>query len=377
MKLLKIYILIYFFSFSSSRDYSTKPPKNLKHIKNIYSSWSNIESFNRPIITWDYIYYIQRGVLSAFNYNDIIFTPNVFYPYGDNYYLKPIDSYSSTFNDYVMFFTKDCSLRIYNIYDKQFNYNNAILNIRFNDLNSGKCYDSLRIYYGAHSSFIAVYNLNYNKIIVLEILSIYSSSDDEKYRRYMEVKMEGRITKALIFTKYDKALLIGYDSLGNINFWNIKNYCEGIWNNIKVAYNDNLIKSFKFGYSSKEDFATIIDFNKLLIINDYDFLVFDLNTIETIHHFITFDYEVSCLLGLKDGRVLLGTTKGILYLIEYNGLTILELDKKLLCPNKYIYSLSSISNCTPGTTTCYIIAANCGYLKIFEIQSPSNGSSDL
>ena len=71
MKLIKIYILIYFFSFSSSGDYSTKPPKNLKHIKNIYSSWSNIESFNRPIITWDYIYYIQRGVLSAFNYNDI------------------------------------------------------------------------------------------------------------------------------------------------------------------------------------------------------------------------------------------------------------------------------------------------------------------
>ena len=59
MKLLKIYILIYFISFSSSRDYSTKPPKNLKHIKNIYSSWSNIESFNRPVITWDYIYYIS------------------------------------------------------------------------------------------------------------------------------------------------------------------------------------------------------------------------------------------------------------------------------------------------------------------------------
>ena len=208
-------------------------------------------------------------------------------------------------------------------------------------------------------------------------MSIYSSLDDEKYRRYMEVKMEGRITKALIFTKYDKALLIGYDSLGNINFWNIKNYCEGIWNNIKVAYNDNLIKSFKFGYSSKEDFATIIDFNKLLVINVNEFLVFDLNTIELIHRKIIFDFDVSCLLGLKDGSVLLGTTKGILYLIEYNGLTILELDKKLLCPNKYIYSLSSISNCTPGTTTCYIIAANCGYLKIFEIQSPSNGSSDL
>ena len=31
-----------------------------------------------------------------------------------------------------------------------------------------------------------------------------------------------------------------------------------------------------------------------------------------------------------------------------------------------IFSLSSNSNCTPETYTCYIIVANCHYIKIFE-----------
>lgn len=158
-----------------------------------------------------------------------------------------------------------------------------------------------------------------------------------------------------------------------------KNYCEGIWNCLKIAYNDNLIKSFKFRTNSIEDFATIIDEDKMLVINGDDFLVFDLDEIELIYKKQRFFIGITSLLGLKDGNALLGTYNGILFLIKYRYDKIEVLDKRDLCPNKRIYSLSSISNCTPDTYSCYIIAANCdGYIKIFEIQnSSSNKNTEL
>ena len=76
---------------------------------------------------------------------------------------------------------------------------------------------------------------------------------------------------------------------------------------------------------------------------------------------------------------MLGTYNGILFLIKYQYDKIEVLDKRDLCPNQIIYSLSSISNCTPDTYSCYIIAANCDwYIKIFEIQnSSSNKNTEL
>ena len=94
MKSFSIYLLFCFFILNSCyRKIRIKPPKNLKHIKNIYSSWSRIGIHNKPVITWDYIYYNEGNVLKAFNYNKVVFSfPSVFYPYGDNSFLKPIDS---------------------------------------------------------------------------------------------------------------------------------------------------------------------------------------------------------------------------------------------------------------------------------------------
>ena len=139
----------------------------MKHIKNIYTSWSRIRDLNKPIITFDYIYYNEGNTLKAFNYNKIIFSfPSVFYPYGSNSYLKPIDSYSLTSKPYSIFFTKDCSLRLYSIYDAEFNYNNAILNIKFEELKGIDCYDTLRIFYDTETDLIAVYNLKITKFLL-------------------------------------------------------------------------------------------------------------------------------------------------------------------------------------------------------------------
>ena len=376
-KIFNIYLLFCFYVLINSyREYQTKPPTNLKRIETIYSSWSSIGIHNKPIITWEYIYYNQGNTLKAFNYQKVFFSiPSVFYPYGQNSFLKPIDSYSLTFDVYTNFFTKDCSLRLHYISDKEFTYNNAILNLQFNELKGSYCYDTLRIFYDTKSGLMAVYNVEYNKILVIELKSIYSHP---YYEKNLEVKMKRQIIKSLIYSRNlgEKVLLIGQDYEGNINFWNVKNYCEGIWNNIKCAYNDDLIKSFKFEDSPIEDFMTIIDTNKLFVINGDNFLIFDLDKIELIYNKQRFFIGITSLLGLVDGNALLGTYNGILFLIKYQNTEIVVLDKREICPNQRIYSLSSISNCTPGTYFCYIIAANCdGYLKIFEIKHSQSGKN--
>lgn len=81
--------------------------------------------------------------------------------------------------------------------------------------------DSLRIYYDTKSHLMTVYNLKYNKILGIELKSIYSNP---YYDTYLEVKMNREIIKSLIYSKDggQKVLLIGLDSEGNFNFWNIK-----------------------------------------------------------------------------------------------------------------------------------------------------------
>ena len=373
------YIFLYFY-FSCLkvicyRKYRVKKPVNLKNIYKIYNSWFTIGN-NRPIMTWDHIFFIKNNVLNAFNYKNIIFFASIYYPYGSGSYLKPIDAFSMTnFNFYSLFFTKDCSLRMYTDEDNKetyFNLNNINLNLKFKELGPD-CYDTLRLYYDSNSHYAAVYNFYSNKIIVFNLYDI--GGRYKQYEEFFQVSMDHNIKKALIFSYEEKILLIGIDERGVVNFWNLKGYCEGFFNLISCAYHVFLIYSYPLGnfqfYSYDQEFATILNNNILLLIVYDHFITFDLMNVKYIDTQISFISSITCVLGLKDGNALLGTYTGYIHLITYDYPNIKILDSRLLCPNQEIYSLSLNSNCTPYTYTCYIITANCeGYINIFEIRNP-------
>ena len=271
-------------------NFKTEIPENLKHIYVIYTSWFYIGE-NKPIITFeDLIYFNQGNTLKAFNYKDLFFSAaSIFYPFGENYYIKPIDNYYlAYFNVYAMFFTKDCTLRSYNYVDKYFNYNNMNFKLDFNELKGEQCYDTLRMYYDFYSGFTSVYNIYSKKIVVFNLKNTYSYKSFSNYEKWFDKSMNGRISKALVFSKDfgEKIVLIGINILGQVNFQNIKGYCEGFINSFSCAYNDDLIESFQFKtyYTYyDEEIATIINKNKLLYINHNDFITFDLKEIKLIN----------------------------------------------------------------------------------------------
>ena len=372
MKTLTIYYLFYLYltilKVNSIIYKETEPPMNLQNIYTIYTSWYTIDKM-KPIITYEYIYFNIGNSLRAFNYEKLKFTnfyiASIFYPFGSsNYYIKPIDNYYSMFNPYLVFFTKDCTLKSYHYRDIQFDRDNLYLDHKFDELERNKdCYDSLRMYYDSVSRYATVYNLNSNKIIVF---NLYDAADqfNPNYEKFAEKSMDDNIKKAFVFTikSGKKIVLIGIDKQGEVKFWNLKD---------DSFFSSDLIKSFKLNpiylANPDEEFSTIINKDKLLIIINYDFIIFDIKETTKINTQNKFIKNVSCVLGLIDGNALVGTDNGFLYLIKYQNKKIEILDKNKLCGNKKIFSLSSISNCA-GKEDCYVIAANCGYLKIFQIK---------
>ena len=353
--------------------YNFEPPENLENLVKIYTSSDSI-SLEKPVITWNHNVFYIGGVLKAFDYeNRGFFGPNIFYPYGDNSYIKPLQQGSFIHSDSI-FFTKDCQLRIY-IEKGRNTFKNLEYQVDFKELNQNGCYDSLRMYYDHYTHFTAVYNINFNKIIVFNIHQAYNQG----YRNnIIKVTMKGKIKQALIYSKGDisdmESVLIGIDAYGQINFWNIKGYCNwytSIW--YSLTSND-LIKSFNSRYITPyfdQDIAILMQKNKLLFVNHDDFHLFDVEKLEYIKSQNLLIKGVSSLLGLKDGNALVGTDNGYLYLITLKNNSVKMLDKRRLCYNR-IYTLSSIENCIPDTKSCYKFAANCGNLIIFEIKNPNN-----
>ena len=152
----------------------------------------------------------------------------------------------TNFNFYSLFFTKDCSLRMYTDEDNKetyFNLNNIDLNLKFRELGSD-CYHTLRLYYDSNSHYAAVYNLYSKKIIVFNLYDVAPGGRNKQYEEFFSVSMESNIKKALIFSNWDKILLIGIDERGVVNFWNLKGYCDGFFKSISCAYNDFLLFSY-------------------------------------------------------------------------------------------------------------------------------------
>lgn len=374
MKVLKIYFIFYFPIIIKCypKSNTVNPPSDLKHIYIIYTSWFSISKI-KPIINQQYIFFIENKNLKAFDYNNLRlgFFASIIYPFGNNYYIKPIETYENTeFSLYSNFFTKNCHL--YQYYDD--NFKKPINDLKFDEFDKNDCYDSLRIYYNNFSGYGAVYNIFDNKIIVFNMKNVLKLNSNSKYKETFKASMNNKIIKAFIFSNAEKTeiLLIGIDIKGYVNFWGLEGYC-GYWKKFNCE-SGNLIKSFKFDILNviNNEIATIIDKNKLLYINLDYFIIIDLIEVKLINNQKHSIKDFSCLLGLRDGNALIGTNNGFIYLIKYQNSKIIILDKRELCPKQKIYSLSSISNCTSGSFMCYIIAANCNYIKIFEIMDTSS-----
>jgi len=351
--------------------YKTSPPKNLRNINKIYDSSFTIAN-DKPVITGNNVFFIGRGdVLQGFNYNKLSLfnSASIFYPYGENSFIKPLNFFSTIIDFRSLFFTKDCSLRAY-IDDGKDTCKYLQLQLDFRELKDDYCYDTLRVYYDPLTSFTAVYNIRNKKIIVFDLDETYSK---KKRKIILEASMEGNIKKAMIYTRGQKkeSVLIGIDGYGTINFWNLKGYKNIFSSFLNHVFHKDLIKSFNteccLPYSD-QDFATFINGDKLLFINGDNFYLYDVNKIKYIRTQYNLIKGVSSLLGLKDGNALVGTESGYMYLISLNNGLIEILDKEKICENKIVF-LSSIENCTEGTTYCYTIAVNCGKLKILEIKS--------
>ena len=227
----------------NSVEYETEPPENLQKIKIIYRSSDKIYQ-SKPIITWYNVFFIQDRILKAYNYYDEKkFTPKEFYPY-ENSYLKPLlqDS-NQAISFFSIFFSKDCTLRVY-IENKKSKLNNLKLEMKFDELDNGdNCYYSFKIYYDHGNGYAAVYSVNSNKIIVFDLHQAYIAYiEQKKFTIILDVTMKGYIKQAFIYTKNKESVLIGIDDYGNINFWNLKNYCNILSSAWNYLFSDNIIK---------------------------------------------------------------------------------------------------------------------------------------
>ena len=331
-------------------------PKNLQNIKKRYVS-SKINNNVMPIIAYNNIFYLE-------NENTKVYYINNDYTYT----LKPLLNleailYTNTIiNFQTLFMARECMLYITeekgkNTFNYQFLYEIDLKK------NFGYCYYTLRIYYDQDTKYAAVYNYERNnKIIILDLEKLKKGENKEDYI-ILEVKNSYSISRTMIYSnlKEDKSVLIITDGSG-IKFYNLKGYLSSFWSNKE----GKLIDSKEGGNNGLIDF---IDGDKLLYAFYNNFRVFELDSLKEIYqkdYLLDEGEYIKCLLGLKDGNVLVGTNEGYIYLLSYSNNELKFIDYKKIC-NEPVYSLSFTNNCQEGTLSCYKFAANCKRILIFEI----------
>ena len=218
----------------------------------------------------------------------------------------------------------------------------------------GRSYDSLRVYYDTNTKDVVVYN--YKESPNVEVFNLYDLYRGN-FNVFLNVNSKYDVIQSLIYSYEDnKSKLIIIDRQG------IRLY------NLRVSYfkNGKLIKEYDFCCNGMADF--IGDGNKLLYIYNKNLVVFELNKFNIIYRKDSFiiGETAKCLLRIKDGNALVGTSSGNIYLIGFINEEIKILDKRKICDNT-VYSLSYNNNCVEGKRECYTFLANCGYLLIFEI----------
>ena len=376
-------ILLFYLRILIKNCLSFNPPENLRNIDKIYTSSYNIYKY-KPVITHENVYFVENRKLQGFKYIniDVLSGPYITFPYG-NSIIIPLLQDTAIDHFYTFFFHKDCTLRAYSE-DPDHVENtckNLMFEMNFDELeNNDNCYGTLKIHYDHLTHYMAVYNTNSNKIIVFDTYSAYLYKNKKSI---IEVEMKGKVKQAFIYSKGKtnelESVLIGIDENGQIDFWNIQNYCNMFSSFINYAFYSNLITSFetkKFIPFQNQDIAALIRKNTLLYVNNDNFHLYDVDKLKHISSQNNLINGVSALLSLKDGNALVGTEEGDLYLIALKNNLIEILDKIKLCKNK-IYFLSSIENCASDTELCYKIAANCVNLIILELFKSKNKSNKI
>lgn len=334
-------------------------PNNLSIINPLYKG-TRIPEPVQPIIAYDKVFFLDHGATKVLYYN----TGRIFSLY-PNLYRRPL-LYTNTYFAYSsLFVTKDFNIYLYKERAENTFENSNFLWLReIREL--GSSYDSLRIYYDYDTSYAAIYNYYQStKIIVINL---------KNNKKIVDVCSKNLVIQALIYSGIGKSLLIAIDT--GIRFYNIEGYKTSWGFNDKGA----LVSCLEDSRSGVADF---IDGNKLLFAYSYSYsyshylIVFELEDIKIPYEKYNF-YEyfkgekINCILGLKDGNALIGTDNGYIYLIGYVFVGINKklkiLDYRKICKNA-VYSLSYTNNCLQYSKDCYIFAANCGYIYVFEISN--------
>ena len=381
--ILNIFILFIFISIFfqeiSNQYIKMHFPLKLENIKILYKSkfiinygYKIIVDYSNEILFFDY----KDGNIKKINYEGFQFSLFNYYPNIEtviNWNIIPQD-YRISSDGLNYYFTKYSSLYLYNYYDTpkwgHYSYKRFFPNLE-ND-NVDKC--DLELAFNEYGNDeIAVYNLNNNKI---SVINLHDEIHNEKGTHEIIVTMDAWIAQSLIYRDEEGTKLIGIDLDGTIKFWGLHGLIFDYWD----------INTFKFKKPVNYWFRTagIMKDNReklLLYINVNDFILFDLKKIEIINEQPDLIPEVSTLLILDNGQGLVGTREGFIYLIELFNNTIIILDKYELCKGKIILNISYNTTCPRGHEMCYIFAANCGYengyLKIFKIQNIKNRDSNL
>ena len=362
-----------FFQEISSQYIKMNFPLKFKNIKILYTSkfeiyydYKIIVDYPNEILFWDQKdSNIKKLDYKGFQIEYFNFYRNIETVIRSN--MKPQD-YQITHLGINYYFSRYCDLYLYNYYDEpkwqhfshkryfenleNYDEGNCVLEMAFNDYKKDE---------------IAVYNLNNNKIIVINL-------DDEiknkQKNEEIQVSMNKFIAQALIYSDGEgNTLLIGIDFYGTITFWGLHGLFYNYW----------LINTFEFGMDAKYFYqpAGIIGKKEkaLLFINHDVFILFDLKEIKIINKQPDLISKTSTLLILDNGQGLVGTSNGFIYLIELFNNKIIVLDKYELCKGKLISIISYNTTCPNDHQICYIFAANCGhkngYMKIFQIQNES------
>ena len=330
-------------------------PTDLSKIKKIYKS-GKINDDKIPIIAYEKVFFLQKEITKVYICDDTVYTLN------PQYNLEPILYTKTIFDFQSLFMARECIIYIFKEMGKNtYQYNHLSKIDLTRDFHS--CYYTLRIYYDYKTNYAAIYNYARNKEIFVLNLEKFKKYGNIKDSKIATIKNDYYVLKSLIYSNKegDKSLLIVTDDDG-VRFYDLQGYSSSWpWNNpgeLKESYNE--------GYRGFIDF---ISGDKLLYATTQYFKVFELDPIKKIYekyYSLYYGDYIKCLLGLKDGNVLIGSDLGYIYLISFNSGSLEIIDDIKIC-DEPVYSLSYTNNCVDGTSSCYKLAANCGRVLVFQI----------
>lgn len=302
---MKIKLVFYLFNFLLT---------NIIHSQKILYTSERITS-EKPIVVEDYVFYstdhkifslsLQRYKKSEMYGNSII---------------KPLRHLSSAKWGDVVFFTKDCILKIFKNKGADTLKGPLLYSNRFSSLEGENCYLTLDVDFNEAIHYIAAYNRLFNKIIVYQFNDLNRNNYEEK--NVIEFETETNICQALLYNNGAKDIILIGITREKIYFWILK----GIYSFKDLFKSNRQIFNIESYFDCMEKgTAGIINSNQLLYIRDSVYL-FDLANLK-ITSILNIEYP-SALTVFNDWKALVGNEYGYIYLIICRN-------KKMKSPRNY------------------------------------------